>query len=212
MRRLLILIAVLAPLLVIADRVGSRVAAGQVAAQIRTSQGLSAEPRVEIHGFPFLTQAIGGEYDDVDVEAAGLVKGSIKMSAVSASLEGVQISLGDALGGGSGIGAVPVRSARADATVGWDALENASGEPVRLSAARGGGVQVAATVSGQTLRFVTDALIEGGQLVLVPREVAGRTVHFGQVRLPFGLKLRSATVTPSGLVLHATGERLAIKL
>lgn len=210
MKRLVVVIAVLATVFVVADRVGARVAANQVAAKIRTSQGLSSDPHVVIHGFPFLTQAIGGEYDDVDVEAAGLVKGSVKMSDVSASLRGVQLSLSDALGGS--VGTVPMRSASVDATVGWDALENATSDLVKLGAAKGGGVQVSATISGVTLRFVTDALIEAGKLVLVPRDVAGRTVHFGDVRLPFGLRLRSATVTSSGLVLHAVGDHLAIKL
>lgn len=209
MKRLLITLAVLSALFVAADRVAARVAQNQVSAQIKTSQRLSAEPQVTIRGFPFLTQAFGGEYDDIEVVGTDLVSGSIKVGRVEADLRGVKISLSDALGGS--LGAVPVTQATVRADVGWDALENASGEAVKLEAARGGGVQVSTVVSGRTIRFVADPVVERGQVVLVPRDVAGRTISFGTTTLPFGMRLTSAQVRPSGLVLVATGAGITLK-
>lgn len=209
MKRLVVTLAVLSALFVLADRVAARVAQSQVAAQIKTSQRLDAEPQVTIRGFPFLTQALGGEYDDIEVVGTDLVSGSIEVGRVEADLRGVKISLSDALGGS--LGAVPVTQATVRADVGWDALENASGEAVKLEAARGGGVQVSTVVSGRTLRFVADAMVERGQVVLVPRDVAGRTISFGTTTLPFGMRLTSAQVRPSGLVLVATGRGITVK-
>lgn len=209
MKRLLATVTVLAVLLVIADRVAVRVAQSQVSAQIKTSQRLDAAPHVTIRGFPFLTQALGGEYGDIDVVGTGLVRGSIKVERVEANLRGVKISLADALGGS--IGAVPVTQATVRADVGWDALENASGEAVTLEAAPGGGVQVSTVVSGRTIRFVADPVIERGQVVLVPRDVAGRTLTFGTTTLPFGMRLTAAQVRPAGLVLVAVGRAITVK-
>lgn len=209
MKRLLITVGVLAVLLLVADRVAVRIAQAKVAAQIQTSQHLDAEPRVTIHGFPFLTQALGGEYDNIEVVGSDLVRGSIKVARVEASLHGVQISIADALGGS--LHAVPVASARVSATVGWDALENASGEPVKLSAAGGGGVRVDTVVSSRTLSFVADPVVEGGQVVLVPRDVAGRTIRFGTTTLPFGMRLTTARIQPTGLLLVATGTGVVVR-
>lgn len=209
MKRLLVTVVVLAALLAVADRIAVRVAQSQVAAQIKASQRLSTDPTVTIHGFPFLTQALGGEYDDISVVGSDLVKGSIRVSRVDADLRGVKIPLGAALGGS--LHAVPAASARISAAVGWDALENASGEPVKLSAARGGGVQVDTVVSGRTLTFVADPVVERGQVVLVPRDVAGRIIDFGTTTLPFNLKLTSAKVQRTGLVLVATGAGVILR-
>lgn len=209
MKRLLVTVVILLGLLVVADRVAVRVAQSQIAAQIKTSQHLNSEPVVTVRGFPFLTQALSGEYDDIEVVGADLVRGSIKVERVEASLRQVSISLSDALSGS--LRAVPVGRATVKAWVGWDALENASGEPVQLSAAPGGGVKVATVVSGRALTFVTDPVVERGEVVLVPREVAGRTIRFGTTTLPFGLRLTAAQVQPSGLVLVAAGRGVVVR-
>jgi hypothetical protein len=208
-KRLLVVVAVLAAFLTIADRIGVRVASSRLAAQIRSSQHLSADPDVSIRGFPFLTQVIGGEYDDIEVTGTGLVRGGIHAASVTASLRGVHISLSDALSGSAD--AVPVTTAQISAAVGWDALENASGEPVRLSAAKHGGIRVATTVSGRELVFVSDPVIEHGELVLVPRDVAGRTLHLGAPTLPFGLHLTTARATRTGVVIGASGRQVTLR-
>ena len=68
MRRLLIVLVVLAALLVVADRVGVVVAENRLAGQIQQQLVLDSKPDVSIHGIPFLTQAIRGRYKDIRVE------------------------------------------------------------------------------------------------------------------------------------------------
>jgi hypothetical protein len=207
-KRLLFTVVVVLALLTVADRIAVRVASSRVADEVQSSQHLAAAPTVSIHGFPFLTQAFNGRYDDIEVTSRGLVRGRIVASSVTASLRGVRLALGDALGGS--LPAVPVDRARLTATLAWDALENASGEPVRLSAARGGGVHVVTTVSGRTFGFTSDPAVERGELVLVPRDVAGRTIRFGVPALPFGLRLAGVRVLPAGLQISAVGSRVTL--
>ena len=55
MRRLLIVLVVLAALLVVADRVGVVVAQNRLASQIQQQLDLDRKPDVSIRGIPFLT-------------------------------------------------------------------------------------------------------------------------------------------------------------
>ena len=71
-RRVLIVVAVLAVLLVGADRAAVWAAQRGLAAAIQQSQDLAETPEVHIGGFPFLTQAISGNYQQVDVTVADL--------------------------------------------------------------------------------------------------------------------------------------------
>ncbi len=67
MRGLLILLVVFGCLLVVADRVAVAVAQDRVADRIAEQGGLPGPPVVDITGFPFLTQALSGRYDDVRI-------------------------------------------------------------------------------------------------------------------------------------------------
>ena len=62
----LVAVTVLA-LLVVADRVGASVAANVAERQLTKQAAFSQSPSVQINGFPFLTQAIRGRYDDVEI-------------------------------------------------------------------------------------------------------------------------------------------------
>lgn len=67
LRIFLILVIVLGGLFVIADRVAVNFAEDQAADRIKSTEGLANTPDVSIEGFPFLTQVVGGELDDVKI-------------------------------------------------------------------------------------------------------------------------------------------------
>ena len=72
MRRLIKLLAVLGVLAVLgyfADRYLAHVAEGKIATVVQADAHLPARPAVNVHGFPFVTQLIGGKYHDVEVTA-----------------------------------------------------------------------------------------------------------------------------------------------
>ena len=99
MRRLLIVLVVLAALLVVADRVGVVVAENRLAGQIQQQLELDSKPDVSIRGIPFLTQAISGTYKDIRVKLPDVDAGDVQDVTVDARLQGAHVSLSDALGG-----------------------------------------------------------------------------------------------------------------
>lgn len=99
-RKLVIAVVVLVGLVVAADFGAAAAAEYQVAKQVREELGLAADPSVRINGFPFLTQALVGNYSDIDMRATGLSVGPLHDVAVEATMRDVdapltEISSGD---------------------------------------------------------------------------------------------------------------------
>ncbi|MFF6999492.1 DUF2993 domain-containing protein [Streptomyces sp. NPDC008313] len=101
LRIILIVVVILGGLFVIADRVAVGFAEDEAADRIRSSEGLSSTPDVSINGFPFLTQALGGELDDVEIgikdyEAStggtGAATDKIRIDDLNAEMHGVAFS------------------------------------------------------------------------------------------------------------------------
>ncbi|MFD5430232.1 DUF2993 domain-containing protein [Streptomyces sp. NPDC127084] len=96
LRILLITAVILGGLFTLADRLAVGYAEREVAAKIRSSQGLSEEPEVSINGFPFLTQVVGSELDDVSVSADGVTARAgghaIQVTEVTAELNSVRLN------------------------------------------------------------------------------------------------------------------------
>ncbi|WP_255269462.1 LmeA family phospholipid-binding protein [Actinomadura madurae] len=64
---LLVLLVLVAVAVVAADRLGVRVAEDKIGEQVAAQYNLRQQPDVTIHGIPFLTQALGGEYKHIEV-------------------------------------------------------------------------------------------------------------------------------------------------
>src|SRR4051794_19674669 len=99
MRRLLIAGAVLLVLLFVGDRVAAAVAGHAVAVRLQSSEDLATRPTVKIRGVPFLTQAMSGHYDEMDVTAEGVHRAGVDATRVDAKLYGVSVGAGAALSG-----------------------------------------------------------------------------------------------------------------
>jgi len=72
-RPIVITVVILLALLVGADFGAAAVAEYQVSKRAKAAFNLSDDPAVTVRGFPFLTQAIGGEYDHITVDSNGYV-------------------------------------------------------------------------------------------------------------------------------------------
>ncbi|UUN27728.1 DUF2993 domain-containing protein [Streptomyces sp. FIT100] len=96
LRVLLITAVILGGLFAIADRLAVGFAESEVAAKVRSSQGLSTEPEVSINGFPFLTQMVSSELDDVELRLGGVQATAggheVEVTEVSAELTGVRLN------------------------------------------------------------------------------------------------------------------------
>jgi hypothetical protein len=89
----LVFLLLLAAIFVVADRVAVTVAEDQVATKLADQRPFIGKPAVSIHGFPFLTQAIGGKYDDIEVTGVGEPISGMTGARVDAHLHGVHIPL-----------------------------------------------------------------------------------------------------------------------
>lgn len=99
MKRIVIGLVVAIVLLVAADFASASAAEYQVATRMREQLALPDTPAVQIQGFPFLTQALAGDYNQVDVSADRLTVGPLRAVGVRAELYHVRAPLGELLGG-----------------------------------------------------------------------------------------------------------------
>lgn len=99
-KRIVIVLVVLLGLLVGADFAAAAFAEHTVSQQARDQLGLSQDPAVTVHGFPFSTQALSGEYDHISLSADGVpVQDILRDVSLSAELRDVQAPISDLAGG-----------------------------------------------------------------------------------------------------------------
>jgi hypothetical protein len=219
-RRLLAGLLLLAVLLVVADRVGVRVAEREVAVQAQRDGGLPERPDVEVRGVPFLTQVVRGRYDDVRLHTAGRLGGA-QVRDLDVQLTGVRLPLRDLLAGS--VDAVPADRVRGSAVLdyGWLSSQahglrvSPDGDRLRVEGSvRVLGRQLGAAASstvrldGDAVRVRAQSFSTGsGPVDALLGRALGDRFDFG-VRLgalPFGLHLAGLRVRPDGLAVQVAG-------
>lgn len=99
-RKLIIAALVVGALLVAADFGLAAAGEYQVAQRMREKFRLSEDPSVRINGFPFTTQALAGDYRDIEISATGVpVADQLRDLEIRANLHHVRIGLSDLLAG-----------------------------------------------------------------------------------------------------------------
>lgn len=233
MRRLVIVLGLLVGLLALADRGLAYAAGNSTARQVRIHEGLSEDPKVTFRGFPFVTQAWHGRFRTVDVTVRDLSRGGIRIDRIDAHLEGVKVDLSRALHGK--VKAVPVQQGLATMTVTYaDLAQYLSSKPgnIRLTV-RGGQVYVTSefgipnagrvdvegtprvvTTDTEVRVVVSSVHVVSGSGTLTPAlaaAAAARASFTIPMRdLPFGIKVESATLTETALVVRASAVGLVI--
>ncbi len=211
---------VLAALAVAADLAAVRVAQSRLASQAQTGADLTARPTVRIQGFPFLVQAVRGRYDRIEIAATDLDRGGVRVSRLQATLSGVKVPLGDALGGK--VLVIPVEDLDATAVVTFADLAHRSGVVGLTITPEGDGVRVTGRVKvlGRTVQAsaLSRVTLRGGRIAVTARSlrVLGQSspavlnalagtldllVPIG--KLPYDLTLTGLAVTADGVELRA---------
>jgi hypothetical protein len=221
-KALVITLVVLVGLLLAADRIGVRVADSQVAAQIQQREKLPGKPSVDITGFPFLTQAVSGTYDDVRIALTAADLGQPAGTSADVDLRGVHLPLSSVLSGS--VSRIPVDRVDGTATLSYALVSQQIGHGTTLSWA-GDGLQLhtSVTVLGRTvpLTAVGRLTLDGDQLVvhaeqasaagvqlpsaLVARAGQALDLRYRVPALPFGLHLTGVRPTAAGVVVDVAG-------
>ena len=216
MRALLVVLLLLGGLVLAADRIAEGVAEDRVAQLVAERGGLAGEPAVEIGGFPFLTQAVRGRYDDVRISLTGADMGQPEGTSADVSLRGVEVALSDVLSGS--VQQVPVERVDGTATLSYALLAAQLG-PGTTVTRDGDGLRVQRTVEvagvsvpltatgtvsvddGAVLVDVDDASGAGVDVpdVLVDRVSDALDLRYVIPPLPFGLQVTGVAPADDGV-------------
>ncbi|RBY93008.1 DUF2993 domain-containing protein [Blastococcus sp. TF02A-30] len=216
MKVLLVVVAVLLGLLLVADRVAVGLVEDRVAEELADKGGLAGTPDVDITGFPFLTQAVAGRYDDVRISLDADQLGQPAGTSADVALRGVQVPLSAALSGS--VSEVPVDRIDGTATLSYDLLSAQLGGDTTLTR-EGEGLRITKTVEvlGRSVPLTAAGTVslDGNALVVDVEQATGAGVDLpgflvGQVsdlldlrypipELPFGLQLTSVRPGEDGV-------------
>ncbi|GHE59681.1 DUF2993 family protein [Streptomyces sp. 2132.2] len=230
LRVIVIIAVVLGALFAGVDRWAVNYAENRLAGRIQARQGLAGSTEVDIHGFPFLTQALSHDLDRVDVKLTGVEAVSdgrrTRLSQLDAGFRGVKLN-GDYSGG-------TAKHAEGTALVTYKDLTEASQTGVTVTyGGAPGKVKVTAALEflGRKLApsvVSTVTLVDapgGGKMVRVRADdVPGEGLPGieGAVRkktdfdrrldagLPSGLKLTALTSDESGVHLTLSGTDVVL--
>lgn len=234
-RRVAAVVIVLVALAVVADYVTAALTESAVSQQMRSQLALADDPSVRINGFPFLTQAIAGEYRSIDVNAEHVQIGPLRDVQVRTQLRDVAAPLSQLLAGAR---TVTVREAEGTVRIGApdierllpgvdklyidqidanglaSAVEDGADPTLRqldpASAARlGGTVQLLG--EEQQVTVIAELQLADGQAQIVPRDV--RLGDADAAPLPVAVqrvltRLFTVRLDPGNLPLQVTPTKL----
>ncbi|MDP5181339.1 DUF2993 domain-containing protein [Blastococcus sp. BMG 814] len=207
---------------IVLDRVAESIAEGQVAEQLASQGALAGTPEVEIRGFPFLTQAVAGRYEEVRISLTADELGQPEGTRADVTLRGVHLPL-SAVRAGT-VEEVPVERIDATATLSYELLAGELGGDTTLER-EGEGLRITRTVEalGRTLPLTAAGTVslDGDELVIdvdrasgvgvdVPRVLVDRVTDLLDLRypvdLPYGLRLTDVTPREDGVAVRAVAE------
>ncbi len=244
-RILLIILLALLVLLVAADRIGVVVAENTLASKARTqlaAQGvvLDGDPKVSISGFPFLTQVLSGEYDEIDMTVDHPAYQGVTLDTLTVKASGVHVPLGVIT---SGHGTVEADKVVGTGEISWGSFtqmidlsalqqQGVDTSQLHITGTDSGDISITApvTVAGQTVQAtatgtisvhedlvhvaITNVTSDAGGLAGLALKLAGiqHALNF-DVRvpaLPYSLKLDSVTSSASGVHIEASATNIVI--
>jgi hypothetical protein len=193
--------------LAVTDRIAVGVAEDRVAEAIEQRGELAGTPDVSIDGWPFLTQVVAGDYEDVRIRLSAADLGEPEGTTADVRLTGLHVPLSDLVGGS--VAEIPVDRIDGTVTLSYELLSRELGTDTTL-VPEGDGLRLTKTVRvlGQDvpLTAVGTVTLEGQDLVIAVdgAEVAGVDLPGRVVRAASdALDLRYALELPFGLELSA---------
>ena len=228
MRKVLVVFLILVIGGVIAvDRIGVRVAEDKIGEQVAAQYDLAQQPDVAIHGFPFLTQAIGGEYQQVDVAIGDWTQAGVTVRDVTVQMRGIEAPLSDLASGD--INNVTVRTATASAVIPYAVLQqrapeqierigpkgddlevDLSGELLGLQMSGTGVVSVRPTAKGISVTPVSVSPRGSGVAIPLSLVKDRLTWNVPVTNLPVGSRISEIQPTADGLRVTATASGLSM--
>ena len=219
MRALLVVLALLLGLAAVADRIAVGVAEDRVAEAVADRGDLAGTPEVSIEGWPFLTQAVGGQYEDVRIRLTAGDLGEPAGTSADVRLRGVHLPLSDVLDGS--VTQIPVDRIDGTVTLSYALLSRELGTDTTLAPEDDGlrltttvevlGYEVPLAAVGRVRLDGQDLVVDVDRAEVAGVDLPGFVVDAATdaldlrypIDLPFGLELTSVTAQDDGV--HVTG-------
>jgi LmeA-like phospholipid-binding len=228
-----IAVVALVGLLVAADRVTAGLAESAVAKRINQQSPFvdsSSKAHVTINGFPFLTQALAGRYDDIRVTGSTLTIDNVNGVNLDAHMHGVHVPLGNAMN--RDVRSLPIDHVSATATVPFSEAARLTGiDGLQLSDNHGAlhvslGVSVPAMgdvtasadagvrVDGNKLAYQVGQIVVNGAPVpdalssTIQQQMNGALTL---PQLPYHLQVTGVHATPAGIQATARADHIVVE-
>jgi hypothetical protein len=224
MRKFLVFLILLAVVLVVLDRVAVAGVQNEIARQVAAKYDLSSEPKVEVRGIPFLTQAVAGHYDEISVGIGAMsMPDGAKISRIDAVLYGVRAPLMDLI---QSPDTADLRADRVTGTVviSKQTLDARAPRGLRVTGGGDDSLNVTGKITVAGIEIPVNAkmkiqVVTGG-IRLTPENVNGmqvpdaaRLLSFNVPikDLPLSLKIRSVRTTAEGLAVEGTATDVPLR-
>jgi hypothetical protein len=210
-KRLLTLVVVLLVLLVGVDRAVVHYVDQALADRMQEDGALGSTPTVKVRGFPFLTQAARGEYDEIDVAIRDVTRNGVTVSRLDVTVLGAKLPL-------SQVGkttAVPVLGLRAEAVLTYLELAHESGLAGLTIRPSGDLVEVTGKVAGISATATSRIVLQGDRVLVRAQSIKALGASTSLLKdkldfsvrlpvLPYNLKLTGASAESDGVRLTAS--------
>lgn len=228
MRKLVVtscVLAVIGGLLIGADRLAVHLAEGEIAKQVAAQSGLAAaggeQPVVDIAGFPFLTQVLTGEYDEITMTVGEVTQRGVTLTEVRSTLRDVRAPLGAIVSGD--VSQVAAGAVEVSAILPFSVVDKHAPRGVQVSG-DGSGLRLRGRVSYGGISAPVDATVtvKAGRrgITVTPQRVrgaGGRDIPIALVQrqfgftvplrdLPMGARVTEADVVSGGLRITAVAD------
>ena len=200
---------VLLVLLVVADRVAASLAENEAASQIK-SAGFPVKPKVDIEGFPLLTQLAARDFHKVDITASNVKEGPLTIASIDATGQGVHLT--------SSFNGATVDQINGTALVTFAGLSSAGGlgDGIKLSDAGNNQLKASVDLGFTTLDATAQVTRANSHQIEVrvtnagpiPQSALGNLTDFkvSLPSLPAGMSIQSVSVTGQGVLISISGS------
>lgn len=214
MRKYLIALLGLVAVLVGVDRAAAFIAGREIGTRVQSAYGLPDRPHVTVRGFPFLTQLLSGNYQQIDVSIPSARASGVQIQDIDARFTGVRASVSLLLGQDSG--SVTARQAAGTALIPFSQVQRRLPQGIRI-APDGGDLRVTGTTAYGTIRGTARLGVASGGITVTPGQLDVAGISVGSLasrftftipvgELPLHLTVTGVHVTPGGVVVDASAH------
>ncbi|MUL40305.1 DUF2993 domain-containing protein [Streptomonospora sp. PA3] len=216
MRKFLVFVIFVLIVVAVADRGLHYAAESEIASRVEQQYEMTSEPEVTIGGFPFLTQAISGEYEEIRIVTGAIVVEDVQLERVDITALDVRAPLSDLMTQPS----VVAGTAEAKVMLPYSELQKRLPEGIVIENENGRPRMAGDLAMGQYSTPVSADLnvaVEGDSIVVSPSDIEIGQTQFGGrglvddllslevpvPEMPFGLQVEGIKALPNGVEVTA---------